>query len=109
MGPEQSGLTNDDLARCQQLLHIPTNPEFGSLNLAMAVQLVAYELFRARGVTIEPRPNLTPLASPGDMSDTDTIHTSGAIVTTAAPSSSPLTTRPASADVTRGAAIGRHH
>jgi TrmH family RNA methyltransferase len=44
MGPEQSGLTNDDLARCQQLLHIPTNPEFGSLNLAMAVQVVCYEL-----------------------------------------------------------------
>ena len=44
MGPEQSGLTNDDLARCQQLLHIPANPEFSSLNLAMAVQVVCYEL-----------------------------------------------------------------
>lgn len=44
LGPEQSGLTNDDLARCQQLLHIPANPEFGSLNLAMAVQVVCYEL-----------------------------------------------------------------
>ena len=31
MGPEQSGLTNDDLARCQQLVHIPANPEFSSL------------------------------------------------------------------------------
>ena len=44
MGPEQSGLTNDDLARCHQLLHIPSVPEFGSLNLAMAVQVVCYEL-----------------------------------------------------------------
>jgi tRNA (cytidine32/uridine32-2'-O)-methyltransferase len=44
MGPEQSGLTNDDLARCQQLVHIPANPEFSSLNLAMAVQVVCYEL-----------------------------------------------------------------
>jgi TrmH family RNA methyltransferase len=44
MGPEQSGLTNDDLARCQQLVHIPTNPEFSSLNLAMAVQVICYEL-----------------------------------------------------------------
>lgn len=43
-GPEQSGLTNDDLARCHALLHIPTNPEFSSLNLAMAVQVVCYEL-----------------------------------------------------------------
>ena len=44
MGPEQSGLTNDDLARCQQHVHIPANPEFSSLNLAMAVQVVCYEL-----------------------------------------------------------------
>jgi TrmH family RNA methyltransferase len=44
MGPEQSGLTNDDLARCQQLVHIPTNPVFSSLNLAMAVQVICYEL-----------------------------------------------------------------
>jgi TrmH family RNA methyltransferase len=44
MGPEQSGLTNDDLARCRELVHIPTNPEFSSLNLAMAVQVLCYEL-----------------------------------------------------------------
>ena len=44
MGPEQSGLTNEDLARCQQLVHIPANTEFSSLNLAMAVQVLCYEL-----------------------------------------------------------------
>jgi TrmH family RNA methyltransferase len=44
LGPEQSGLTNDDLARCSELVHIPTNPEFSSLNLAMAVQVICYEL-----------------------------------------------------------------
>ena len=44
MGPEQSGLTNEDLARCQQLVHIPANAEFTSLNLAMAVQVLCYEL-----------------------------------------------------------------
>jgi TrmH family RNA methyltransferase len=44
MGPEHSGLTNEDLARCQHLVHIPTNPEYGSLNLAMAVQVICYEL-----------------------------------------------------------------
>jgi tRNA (cytidine32/uridine32-2'-O)-methyltransferase len=47
MGPEQSGLTNEDLARCQQLVHIPANPEFSSLNLAMAVQVLCYELLMA--------------------------------------------------------------
>jgi TrmH family RNA methyltransferase len=44
MGPEQSGLTNDDLARCHDLVHIPTAPEYGSLNLAMAAQVLCYEL-----------------------------------------------------------------
>ncbi len=44
MGPEQSGLTNEDLARCHSLVHIPTAPEYGSLNLAMAVQVLCYEL-----------------------------------------------------------------
>jgi TrmH family RNA methyltransferase len=44
IGPEQSGLTNDDLARCSELVHIPTNPDFSSLNLAMAVQVICYEL-----------------------------------------------------------------
>jgi TrmH family RNA methyltransferase len=43
-GPEQSGLTNDDVARCHRLVRIPTSAEFGSLNLAMAVQVLCYEL-----------------------------------------------------------------
>lgn len=44
MGPEQSGLTNDDLARCNALVQIPTAPDYGSLNLAMAVQVLCYEV-----------------------------------------------------------------
>jgi TrmH family RNA methyltransferase len=44
MGPEQSGLTNEDLARCNELVHIPAVPEFSSLNLAMAAQVLCYEL-----------------------------------------------------------------
>jgi TrmH family RNA methyltransferase len=43
-GPEQSGLTNEDLARCRFLVNIPTAPGYGSLNLAMAVQVLCYEL-----------------------------------------------------------------
>ncbi|MEO1245084.1 MAG: RNA methyltransferase [Pseudomonadota bacterium] len=43
-GPEKSGLSNDDLDLCNALLSIPTNPEFSSLNLAMAVQVVCYEI-----------------------------------------------------------------
>ena len=43
-GPEKYGLTNEALARCAVHVRIPTNPEFSSLNLAMAVQLLCYEL-----------------------------------------------------------------
>lgn len=44
-GREKNGLMNDDLALCDDLLTIPTNPDFSSLNLAHAVALVAYEWF----------------------------------------------------------------
>ena len=43
-GPENSGLTNDHLDLCHTLLTIPTDPGFSSLNLAMAVQVLTYEL-----------------------------------------------------------------
>jgi len=43
-GPEKSGLSNADLDQCHTLLTIPTNPDFSSLNLAMAVQVMTYEL-----------------------------------------------------------------
>lgn len=42
-GREQSGLTNDELEACHAHIHIPANPDYSSLNLAMAVQIVAYE------------------------------------------------------------------
>jgi len=44
-GNEQAGLTNDEMLACQYLVHIPAHPDFTSLNLAQAVQVVAYELF----------------------------------------------------------------
>src|SRR5204862_283038 len=44
VGNETAGLTNDEVFACQYLVHIPANPEFRSLNLAQAVQVVAYEL-----------------------------------------------------------------
>jgi tRNA (cytidine32/uridine32-2'-O)-methyltransferase len=43
-GREEHGLTNEELHRCNIHLTIPSNPEYSSLNLAMAVQLIAYEL-----------------------------------------------------------------
>lgn len=43
-GREHSGLTNEELDRCHYLMHIPGNPEYNSLNLAAAVQVIAYEI-----------------------------------------------------------------
>lgn len=46
-GRENSGLSNAELQLCHRHVNIPCNPAFSSLNLAMAVQIVCYELFRA--------------------------------------------------------------
>lgn len=43
-GREHAGLTNEELLRCHYHIHIPSNPEYSSLNLSQAVQIVAYEL-----------------------------------------------------------------
>lgn len=42
-GRENSGISNDELALCHSLVNIPANPEYSSLNLASAVQLLSYE------------------------------------------------------------------
>jgi tRNA (cytidine32/uridine32-2'-O)-methyltransferase len=46
LGRESSGLSNEELARCQYLVNIPTDPGFSSLNLAAAAQVFAYEIRR---------------------------------------------------------------
>ncbi|WP_423142300.1 RNA methyltransferase [Parablastomonas sp. CN1-191] len=48
-GPERSGLETDDVALADAILTVPINPEFGSLNLAQAVILCAYEWSRHHG------------------------------------------------------------
>jgi tRNA/rRNA methyltransferase len=48
-GSERHGMSNDDVYRCHACLSIPTLPEYGSLNLAQAVQLIAYDWRQALG------------------------------------------------------------
>lgn len=43
-GREHAGLTNDELLKCHYHINIPSNPDYSSLNLAQAVQIVAYEM-----------------------------------------------------------------
>ncbi|MCC7463051.1 MAG: RNA methyltransferase [Gammaproteobacteria bacterium] len=66
-GPERSGLTNQDVALAHALLRIPTEGAYASLNLAMAVQLVSYELLRARVAGAPPTAAAVALAPPEEM------------------------------------------
>jgi len=62
-GSEMSGLSNDDLARCQIVATIPGEPGQALLNLAAAVQVAAYELFlAARGEAVWTAPAFAPAA-----------------------------------------------
>ncbi len=48
-GSERYGMRNEDVYRCHSCLSIPTHPDYGSLNLAQAVQLLAYDWRQAQG------------------------------------------------------------
>jgi len=60
-GSERFGLGNEDVWRCHATLSIPTDPQYGSLNLAQAVQLIAYDWRQAQGgfAVAERRPAAT--------------------------------------------------
>ncbi len=60
-GPERSGLETEDVALSRTIITVPINPEFGSLNLAQAVILVAYEWSKGEALA---QPSLTPIDPP---------------------------------------------
>lgn len=62
-GSERFGMANDDVYRCHVCLRIPTHAQFGSLNLAAAVQLVAYDWRMALGGFEQPPAATTPTAT----------------------------------------------
>jgi TrmH family RNA methyltransferase len=71
-GSERTGLSNEDLDASHVLLRIPASREYPSLNLAMAVQVVSYEIFRARGApgsaaALREDDPAVPLATPPQM------------------------------------------
>lgn len=59
-GTEMSGLTNEETGRSQLLVNIPANPDFSSLNLAAAVQVMAYELSVAAQSFVPSAQSLQP-------------------------------------------------
>ena len=61
-GPERSGLETRDVALARTIVTVPINPEFGSLNLAQAVILVAYEWSKSRDLAQPTREEQLPPA-----------------------------------------------
>ncbi|WJW76253.1 tRNA (cytosine(32)/uridine(32)-2'-O)-methyltransferase TrmJ [Thiohalobacter sp. IOR34] len=59
-GRERSGLSNAELERCHFLVHIPTHPDYSSLNLAQAVQVLAYELRMTEAPPAAPEAEFPP-------------------------------------------------
>ena len=75
-GYEQSGLTNEELDRCNAVVAIPTNPGYSSLNLAQAVQVMCYVL-RRTAITEVPRVSLksdNPIYQPPTAEQTEQFY-----------------------------------
>ena len=68
-GCERFGMRNEDVYRCHAALSIPSNPQFGSLNLAAALQVVAYEWRLALGGFVHTEPPLAAGVSPSTLAD----------------------------------------
>lgn len=66
-GPERSGLETDDVALARKILTVPINPEFGSLNLAQAVILCAYEWSKGAALVSPTEEELLPPAPQDDL------------------------------------------
>ncbi|MBD59322.1 MAG: rRNA methyltransferase [Citromicrobium sp.] len=67
-GPERSGLETSDVALARTILTVPIDPDFGSLNLAQAVILCAYEWSKGRALAQPPKEDLLP---PGTQEELD--------------------------------------
>jgi tRNA/rRNA methyltransferase len=66
-GPERSGLETEDVALADAIVTIPINPEFGSINLAQAVILLAYEWSKAEALSQPTVRELEPVAPHSDL------------------------------------------
>ena len=66
-GPERSGLETEEVALSNAIVTVPINPEFGSLNLAQAVILLAYEWSKRSELAVPPSKELEPPAPHGEL------------------------------------------
>lgn len=68
-GAERSGLETDDVALAHTIVTVPINPEFGSLNLAQAVILLAYEWSKGEALASPPAVELAPPAPHAELEE----------------------------------------
>ena len=68
-GPERSGLETDEVALANAIVTVPINPDFGSLNLAQAVILFAYEWSKKSALAQPPARDLEPAAPHGELEE----------------------------------------
>lgn len=73
-GPERTGLSNEDIDRCHGLVQIPANADYSSLNLAAAVQVLAYELRMAALEHAGVDTTATPEHVPADAHDVERFY-----------------------------------
>ena len=66
-GPERSGLETEEVALANSIVTVPINPDFGSLNLAQAVILLAYEWSKSASLAVPPVKDLEPAAPHGEI------------------------------------------
>jgi tRNA/rRNA methyltransferase len=68
-GPERAGLETDEVALANVIVTVPINPDFGSLNLAQAVILLAYEWSKTSALEQPPAKDGEPLAPHGELDE----------------------------------------
>ena len=73
-GREHAGLTNAELDHCHAVVRIPTNPAFSSLNVAGAVQVLAYELLRASAQASRLRFDTRDVAPPASAEEMERLY-----------------------------------
>jgi tRNA/rRNA methyltransferase len=66
-GNEQNGLTIEQLEQCNRMVTIPGNPQYFSLNLAQAVQIICYEIYSSYNPNLEHLTNVTQQISSNDL------------------------------------------
>jgi len=79
-GRERTGLTNQELQLCHYRVHIPCNESYSSLNIAAAVQVIAYELHLAVNQAVNDQSNDQPVPAPHDEMERFFDHLEGVMI-----------------------------